>query len=288
MLYTMQKEQHVMEALGKTRVVIEGSKVIDVGKPVIEECPLAKKFAQPVTRLAPDQIKANVEWRIKSYGMFTKDRQVTSDDDFVVFGASELIASGISAGVIDCAVIACDGAGTVLAPTPQLVQGIGGRMSGLVSTAPVPEVISRIEQAGGHVLDKQTARLDQPGGAARAFALGYKRIAVTVAHACDCASIRAAFPGALIFAVHLTGISKSDAEVFADNADMISACASRWVRDVAGPRALLQCGSAIPVFAMTSLGKRLIAEKIVSTKQRMLIKNERLPFCGGNDPKPLV
>jgi hypothetical protein len=94
----MPKERHVGEALGKARVVIEDSQVRDGGAPVWEECPLARKFAQPVTRLTPDQIKANIEWRIRSYGMFTKDRQVTSDDDFVVFGASELIGSGISAG----------------------------------------------------------------------------------------------------------------------------------------------------------------------------------------------
>jgi len=284
----MPKERHVVEALGKARVVIEDSKVIDVGAPVLEECPLARKFAQPVTRLTPDQIKANIEWRIRSYGMFTKDRQVTSDDDFVVFGASELIGSGISAGIIDCAVIACDGAGTVIAHTPQLVQGIGGRMSGLVSTSPITDVVSRIELAGGHVLDRQTARLDQHAGVALAYKLGYKKVAVTVALSSDCASIRAAFPGALIFAVHLTGTSKSDAEVFADCADLISGCASRWVREVAGPRAHLQGGSAIPVFAMTPLGKRLMVEKIVMTKQRLLIKGERLPYCEGKDPRPLV
>jgi len=284
----MPKERHIMEALGRARIVIEDSKVTDVGTPAIEECPLAKKFAQPVERLSPDQIKMNVEGRIRSYGMFTKDRKVISDDDFVVFGASELMSAGIAAGVINCAVIACDGAGTVLAPTPLLVQGIGGRMSGLVSTTPIAEVIARIERAGGHVLEKNTARLDQHGGVALAYRLGYTKVAVTVAMASDCASIRAAFPGALIFAVHLTGISKSDAKTFAENSDLISGCASRWVREVAGPRALLQGGSAIPVFAMTPLGKRLVAEKIVSTKQRLLIKGEKLPYCEGKGPKPLV
>jgi hypothetical protein len=96
---------------------------------------------------------------------------------------------------------------------------------------------------------------------ALAYNWATRRVAVTVALSSDCASIRAAFPGALIFAVNLTGTSKSDAEVFADCADLISGCASRWVREVAGPRALLQGGSAIPVFAMTPLGKRLMVRE---------------------------
>lgn len=284
----MNKGEHEIEALGKAKVVIKGSTVVEVGEPLIEECPLAKKFAQPIDRIEPEAIKANIEGRIRNYGMFTKDRQVVSDDDFVGFGASELLSSGLVAGVIDCAVIACDGAGTVVAASPQLIQGIGGRMSGLVSTTPIPEVIEKIERAGGRVLDKKNAKLDQRAGVAMALALGYKRVAVTVALAEDCKSIRVECPSAIIFGVHLTGIVRSEAEVFANKADLISGCASKWVREIAGPKALLQAGSAIPVFAMTPSAKRIIAEKIVATKQRLLIKGEKLPYCEGKDPKPLV
>lgn len=284
----MTKGEHEIEALGKTKVIIKGSAVIEVGEPLIEECPLARKFAQPVERFQPDAIKANIEERIRNYGMFTKERQVVSDEDFVGFGASELLSSAMVAGLVDCAVIACDGAGTVIATTPQLIQGIGGRMSGLVSTTPIPEVIKRIERAGGRVLDKTNARLDQPSGVSMARALGFRKVAVTVAIAKDCESIRAECPNAIIVGVHLTGITKSEAEIFANNADLISACASRWVREVAGPKALLQAGSAIPVFAMTPSAKKIVAEKIVATKQRLLIKGGKLPYSEGKDPKPLV
>lgn len=54
-------------------------------------------------------------------------------------------------------------------------------MSGLVRTSPIPEIIKKIELAGGIVLDPETARVDQTAGTTLAFAEGYRKIAVTVA-----------------------------------------------------------------------------------------------------------
>jgi len=99
--------------------------------------------------------------------MCTNAREVLGSGEFVGFGASELISAGLKLGIIDCAVIASDGAGTVIARSPELVQGIGGRMSGLVKTSPLVGIIKKIEEAGGIVLDSKTARIDQPAGTAR-------------------------------------------------------------------------------------------------------------------------
>jgi len=38
-----QKDRHVMEALGKTRVVVENGKVVEVGEPQTEYCPIFDK-----------------------------------------------------------------------------------------------------------------------------------------------------------------------------------------------------------------------------------------------------
>ncbi len=84
-------------------------------------------------------------------------------------------------GLLDAVVLACDGAGTVIVTKPALVQGIGGRMSGLVKTVPYADVIRRIEENGGIVIDKVHAGLDQTAGVAKASEMGYKNIAVTVA-----------------------------------------------------------------------------------------------------------
>lgn len=282
------EDEHVMEAVGKSRVRVRGGKVVEVGEPMIEECPLAKKFSRPVTVFDKESIKANMEERIRRDGMFTRGRKILSDEDFVPFGASEMLATGLKAGIIDAAVIASDGAGTLVATNPALVQGIGGSMSGLVKTSPFREVIERIEANGGRVLDPKRATMDQVRGAALARRLGHSRIAVTVALAQDAQRVREGDADALIIGVHLTGISQKEAEIMVENADVVSGCASRWIRELAGKAALLQAGTAIPVFALTKRGKTLIIEKLKETQARLMVKVERLPAKGEKEPRPLV
>jgi len=280
-------DEHIIETLGRTRVVIRGGRVVEIGRPMIAECPLAKKFAKPVVEITPEAIRENVEGRMSSYGACTRERSVLSDQDFVTFGASELISCGLRRGLLDCAVIAADCAGTVVTPNPRLVQGIGGRMSGLVSTSPIREVIGRIESNGGRVLDPVAATIDQPGGVRLAKGLGYSRVAVTVAGPGDAEEIRRKYPDSLIFGVHLTGISEGEAERLVAAADLVSACASKWIREAAGKVALLQAGSVVPVFALTGRGKELVAERIKEAPQRMLVKVGKLPLSDGS-PLPLV
>lgn len=99
--------------------------------------------------------------------MCTNAREVLGSGKFVGFGASELISAGLKHGIIDCAVIASDGAGTVIVRSPELVQGIGGRMSGLVKTSPLLGIIKRLKTQVELSSTKKTARIDQPTGTAR-------------------------------------------------------------------------------------------------------------------------
>jgi putative methanogenesis marker protein 8 len=281
-------DEHIMEACGKARIVVKKGKVVDVGPTLLKACPLATKFSQPVINFTKEEIVLNMEDRIKRVGMFTKDREVLSNDDFVVFGASELICSGMKKGILDCAVVACDGAGTVITTSPQLVQGIGGRMSGLVKTSPIKEVIMRLEANGGKVLDPHKAAINQLNGMRLAQKEGFRRIAVTVTDPMDAEAIRKCSPGAMILGVHLTGITKEGAERIVAVADIVSGCASKWIREIAGKAALLQAGASVPVFALTREGKDLIAEKIKETQQRLLVKIETLPYVDKKCPDPLV
>jgi putative methanogenesis marker protein 8 len=283
-----QQDEHVIEAIGKCRILIRDGKVIEVGSPLIATCPLAERFAKPVHRITPEAVGENFSNRIAAYGMCTNEREVLGSGEFVGFGASEMMSAGLKLGIIDCAVIASDGAGTVIVSSPELVQGIGGRMSGLVRTSPIQGIIQKIEQAGGIVLDPETARMDQPAGTILAFAEGYRNIAVTVATAADAAQIRVIRPDALIIAVHTTGITREEAEGLSVTADLITACASKWVREIAGKKALLQAGTAIPVFAMTRRGKDLILDKLKVTNEQVFLKGARLPFAGDVQPSPLV
>jgi len=280
--------EHVIEAIGKCRIVIRNGVVVEVGEPFIKDCPLAKRFAYPIPAITKDAVKANIEHRIKSFGMCTARREVTDTREFVGFGASELLSFGVHAGLLDAVVLACDGAGTVIATTPDLVQGIGGRMSGLVSTSPIPAVIDRIEHHGGIVLDRTTAQIDQPAGVDLALAKKFKTIAVTVADPGNAERIRLSHPDIFIVSVHVTGLSRDEAQRLVAVSDLVTACASKHIREIAGRTALVQAGTAIPVFAMTPKGKQLIVEKLAQSPEPFLVKTTRLPVGGDAQPFPLV
>ncbi|MBQ4414810.1 MAG: DUF2099 family protein [Methanomicrobium sp.] len=280
-------DEHIIEAVGRARITIRNGRVVAVEDPVIKGCPLARRFKYPVSDMTADEIKKNIEGRIADFGMCTPERRVLSNDDFVLFGASELLNSALSAGIIDCAVLACDGAGTVIVSNPALIQGIGGKMSGLVKTTAYPEVIARINDNGGHVVFSD-GRLDAFAGCRKAYELGYKKVAVTVALVDDAEKIRAAYPDAIIICVHTTGHSRENAEKLAETCDLIFACSSAKIREVAGSRALVQGGTGVPVFAMTQKGKEIILEKIRTTKMQVMIRGDRLPMNLGNEPEPLI
>ena len=87
-------------------------------------------------------------------------------------------STALKSRFIDAAVIVCDGAGTVVVTKPEMAQGIGGRMSGLISTSPIPDVIRRIEDEGGIVVDPDHAFLDSIAGVRAAKMAGYEQLIV--------------------------------------------------------------------------------------------------------------
>jgi len=69
------KDRHVMEALGKTRVVVENGKVVEVGQPQTDYCPIFAKVRN-IRQFTPESVKGNIEFRIKDFGMFTGRREI--------------------------------------------------------------------------------------------------------------------------------------------------------------------------------------------------------------------
>ena len=285
---TLKKDEHVIEAVGRSRIVIRNGQVVEVGDALIRNCPLAKRFAYPIPDIGKESVKANIEHRIKAFGMCTPAREVMDTREFVGFGASELLSFGLQKGLLDAVVLACDGAGTVVVTKPAMAQGIGGRMSGLVSTTPYPEVMDRIEQDGGYVLDRDNASIDQFAGVALALVQGFRKIAVTVARPETAETIRRIHPKTLIFGVHVTGLSGPEAEMLVTASDLLTSCASGKIREAVGKNALVQAGVAIPIFAMTMAGKNLIIEKIRLSQEPVLVKPTKLPSLSGQQPDPLV
>lgn len=285
---TQQPDEHIIEAIGRSRIVIRDGVIVEIGEAQVRECPLAKRFAYPVPKITQENVRANIGHRMKAFGMCTPERDVIDNKEFVGFGATELLGFASRAGLIDAAVLACDGAGTVIVKDPALIQGVGGRMSGLVSTSPIGRVIRRIEKYGGIVVDKEHASLDQFAGVKWAYDVGYTKVAVTVARPEVAEKIRMAYPDAVIFGVHVTGLTRGEAESMVASADLMTACASKTVREVAGAKALLQAGVSVPVFALTKRGKEIIIEKIRETDEQVLIKPTKLPNLDGQQPDPLV
>jgi len=270
--------RHVMEMVGNARVVIEDGKVTEVSDPVITWCPLFEK-ARGIEKITPEKIRENMEFRIQTFGLFTSNRLLDNFEDFVGFGASETMMSGLQNKLIDASVSVCDGAGTVITENPSLVQGMGARMSGLVETSPIPETIQKIKERNGFVLDEKTAIIDPIAGAEKAIALGFKKIAVTVAKAETAVEIRKLEKknsvSFIIIGVHTTGLSRNDAKTMAENADIITLCASQCLREI---KPLLQVGTAVPLIALTQAGKELLLERAKYVNSTLLVNTMPLPY----------
>jgi len=248
-----------MEALGKARVVIENGKITEVGEPVIKYCPLFDKY-RGIKEFNEKTIRENIQYRIDKFGMCSEGRE-TRMRDFLNFGISELLSLAVSSGMLDAAVIAADGCGTCVLDDPELIQGMGGRISGICETSPIPKVIDDIGKE--RILDPSSARIDQFEGAAKAFAMRYSRIGITVAFPDDAAAIRDAFGNSvIIFGVHTTGLTRSECERMFETCDVITSCASLHLRDLAVTKAVMKAGTKIPVYAVTEAGADIMYAKL--------------------------
>ena len=277
-----------MELLGKSRVRVERERAVEASAPMIEWCPLFWKV-RGVKRITADAAMGNMNFRIKEHGMFTPRRKLEMDA-FVGFGASETMMTGISKGIIQAAVTVCDGAGTVITDNPSLVQGMGGWISGLVETDPIPEVLDGIAARSGHVLSPEDAKIDQVEGALWASER-FDNFAVTVADLASAEAMRAIEDEKgvriMIIGVHLTGINHSDASRLLDIIDIATSCASKEIRDLVKP--LIQVGTAIPLFGLTRWGKEILVERAKEVSSPLLINTMPLPVLPQEkQPRPLV
>lgn len=279
---------HVMELLGKTRVKVKDERVVESGEPEIEWCPLFDKV-RGIKLVTSEAAAANMAFRIDQYGMFSQRRKLEMGT-FVGFGASESMMTGIEKNIIQAAVTVCDGAGTVITSNPHLIQGMGGYISGLAETDPIPAVIEGIEARGGHVLSPNDARIDQIDGA-RWASDGFSKFAVTVADADTAERLRGLEKELgveiMIVGVHLTGISRENAARLLAVADVVTGCASKHIRKMVKP--LVQVGTAVPLFGLTKWGKDLLIERAKEVEQPLLINTMPLPVLPEHkQPRPLV
>ncbi len=254
------QDRHVIETLGKVKVVIENGEIVEVGSSEMKYCPMFHAM-HGVEQLNEEFIRKNINFRIEDFGMCTPNR-VIEMDDAVTVGISEILKTNMEKGNIDCVVGACDGAGTLLMTNPRVVQGVGGRVSGLVSTTPIPEVIENLEDRGSVVLNPQTAELNQIEGLKLALQKGYKNIAITILPSPMVEQIRN-YPvdddvNVYIFVAHTTGVKCDDVKMLFENADIVTACASKAISDYADKYEPYYYGVKVPIFCASEDGRRLL------------------------------
>lgn len=260
----MVEDRHVIETLGKVRVVIENGEITEVGESDMKYCPMFHAMHK-VDELNEEFIRKNINFRIKDFGMCTPER-VVEMDDLVTVGISEILKTNMEKGNIDCVVGACDGAGTVVMTNPRVVQGVGGRVSGLISTTPIPEVIKNLEDKDSIVLNPETAELNQLEGLKIALDKGYKNIAITVIPSPMIKELRQ-YPvdddvNVYIFVAHTTGVTRSEAEMLFEYGDIVTACASKEVRDYADEIQPYYYGVKVPIFCASEDGRRFLDTRL--------------------------
>lgn len=271
-------DEHVIEAMGKSKIHIKKGKVVEVSKPEIDYCPLFEKY-RGIKKLDSDSITENIEFRIEDFGMCTPDR-VLRMKDFLSFGVSEILSTILEKEIIDCVVAVCEGCGTVLLNEAELVQGVGGRVSGLVSTTPIPEIIESLGRE--KILDPEHCKIDQVQGVQKAVEMGYKNIAVTIVSAGDAQKLRKLEKelkdvNIYLFVVHTTGLTEEEAENLFDHADIITGCASKTIRKTGENRQTYSVGASIPIYGVTEAGKKFIEIRIKKIGGLKDKKDAKLP-----------
>jgi putative methanogenesis marker protein 8 len=264
------------------RVRISESGIEVLSEPLIEYCPLHEAL-YGTKNIDADAVRKTVEMKVAGFGFCCPNRLFDSES-VVAYGASEMMRVWLEKKLLDCVVVVCEGAGTVITTNGKLVQAIGARLTGIIKTSPIKEIIAHVEENGGTILDKATARIDQVEGVKRAFNLGFKRIAVSIAgfQAKAISEIRRfeekTKADVLIFSVCNTCVKEEDAKHIA-KADVTCASASEVLRKEIGSKALLQLGVTIPVYALTEKGKNLVLAYLAEFKDKLVVfRTKKLPY----------
>ena len=275
------KGEHEIYCCG-ARVRISEKGVEVLSEPLVEYCPLHEAL-YGAKQIDVEAVKKSVEMKINGFG-FCCGSRIFNSEPVVAYGASEMMRFWLEKRLMDCAVVVCEGAGTVITSNGKLVQAIGARLTGIIKTSPIKEIIEKIRKEGGVVLDESSVLIDQLKGVKKALDLGFRRVAVSVAgfQSKGISEIRnleaATQADVLIFSVCNTCTGKAYMEHIA-NADIVCASASKILREEIGKKALLQLGVTIPVYTLTDKGKKLALDYLKEFKDRLVIfRASQLPY----------
>ncbi|MEM1644789.1 MAG: DUF2099 family protein [Ignisphaera sp.] len=272
---------HETLIMGAVARIYEDGSIEVVSKPKVLYCTYMHRV-YGVRKACEDVIEYVLKLKMKKYGLFTPKRRFDLGK-VVAFGTSEIISWGIEKGFFDCAVIVCDGAGTVVAKSSQLVQGIGAVMNGLLKTYPIREVIEGIEKLGGAVLDRFSAGIDQVKGVVKAVEMGCKKIAVSVIglrcwEIQDIRRIEDKYGISLTIFSTCNTLAKASCVEHIEKADYVCTSANQILREALAKKAILQLGITIPVYILTKNMKNIVLEYMKDFNEQFIIRRATLPY----------
>ena len=284
--------EHLLE-MAKARVRVKDDKIEVLTDPLISCCPLRREL-YGIEKDSHETVERVLQSHVQDLGMYGPQRILELQEKPVSFGASEILMDAMTEGLVDSAVVVCEGAGTVVVARPDVLQAVGAHMTCLIQTEPIAEVQERLAKRDCLLLDR-LATVNQVWGFEKAVAAGFRRIAVTVADAnTDEATALREMEAKLwvrlfLLAVHTIGISKAQATALAESCDLVWSCASKAVRDVVGKKARLQMGVSIPVFALTGQDRRLLLSRALHFAGPLALHRAGQPLAPeGKHPEPLI
>ncbi len=277
----------------------------------IRYCPLMRQLLREVGGKTAESLLASVESGdaanqtglmtelinevVIKGGYFDTSRPLNSCEANVLFGASETMSTAFRSGLLDAAVIVSNNLGTIITTNDSNTQGAVKRMTGLFLTSPSREIVATALKAKIIPVFPHTAVIDQLEGVKLAIALGYKRIAVSVAWMdnillSEISKLEKDGVTLYKFGLCSTGIDEANADAMQKHADLIWSCASKVVRSSIEPEAIAQVGVKIPVHIMSEKGWRLVRNHLeLTTKDRTgkTVSYESV-VCSKGGEKPVV
>ena len=141
--------EHLLE-MAKALVRVKDGKVEVLAEPQVRCCPLRRNL-YGIQEESRETVQRVLEGHMQELGMYGPERVLELQKMPVSFGASEILADAMKEGLVDAAVLVCEGAGTVVATRPEVLQAIGAHMTGLVKTEPIKEIQNGLGEEGLHL-----------------------------------------------------------------------------------------------------------------------------------------
>lgn len=272
---------HETLIMGAIARVYEDESIEVISEPKLQHCTYMHRV-YGIRKVCEDVVKYVLKLKIKEYGLFTPKRRFDLGR-IVAFGTSEIMSWGIEKEFFDCAVIVCDGAGTIIARSPQLVQGVGAVMNGLLKTYPINEVIESIEKLEGFVLDKDNATIDQVEGIVKAIELGCRKIAVSVIglrcwEISEIRRIEDRYSVSVTVFSTCNTLTKASCITYIEKADYVCTSVNHMLRKALAKKTLIQLGVTIPVYILTNKMKNLVLEYMKDFDEQFIIRRATLPY----------